>query len=133
MSKKNKIEYKLEKLNDLYSIMFELQKNNTDESTQFVAKELCSNVFKNHERASVIVKNNLVHLMIDKKTLTEEKLAQLKTAIMIAKKFTSNRQNINFSDEEKSGGFGIKMILNFGFDILYKDNKEYFSVLAFAK
>jgi hypothetical protein len=129
--KKQKNEFRLEKIEDLNVILYEMQKNKTNEEAQFVAKELCSNVFKNQEKASIIVKNNLIHLMIDKSTLTAEKIAKLKLAIILARTFKNNKENISFKEEDQKGGFGIKMILNFGYDLTYKENENYFSVLAY--
>ena len=131
-SKKDKVnKYKLNNPEDIYKILDDMNKSNKSEKLKFVVNELCSNVFENDETAEIIFQDKLVHVLIDAKTLTEEKKYGIKLAILLAKAFQLESNAIKLKNTESYGGLGMKMVLGSGFDIEYKDCGDWFSIIAY--
>lgn len=124
--------FKLREPKDIYDVMEEMEKLHIDDKTRLVVNELCSNVFEHKEKAQIFFENKIVHLMIDKETLTEEKKFELKLAIIMAKSLKGENMPIKISKEKEDyGGAGLNMIMNVGYDLEYKDSPDFFSVVAY--
>lgn len=125
-------EYALKEPSDVYKILNDLNKQKANEKLKFVVNELCSNVFENRETAKIIFSDKLIHLIIDGKTLDEEKKYAIKISIMLAKALKMTGGIIKMNKED-CGGLGMKMIYGSGYEMDYKDNGETFSIVAFSR
>ncbi len=132
-NKQPKDGFQLKKPQDIYDIMEEMERLHISDKTRLVVNELCSNVFEHNEQARIYFENKIVHLMIDKGTLTEEKKFELKLAIIMAKALKGRNIDIKITKKkDEYGGAGLNMILDAGYDIEYKETDKFFSVLAYS-
>ncbi len=127
---KSRTDFEVKKPTDIYVVLKYLDNEDTNDALRFVVNELIANVIEHKEEAHIYIRDNIVHVLIDKKSLDDVKIFQIKLAILMTSKFHEHRGELRLGGA-KYGGLGMKSIYNLGYDLAYEESKDSFSIVAY--